>query len=314
VRILFWGSPAFSIPSLEGLIERGYRIVAVVTREDKPSGRGGRMSATPVKCMAVERGLEVLQPPSTYDQIFLKRLAELSPDLSVVVAYGKLLKSEALYLPAKGSICVHPSLLPKYRGASPVQRAILAGEEETGVSIFRMDEGMDSGDILARRSIRVMEGENAGGLSERLGRLSSDLLLDFLPQMQAGAVAAEPQVEEEATSAPKIEKWEAEIDWKKEPAVLELESRAFDPRPGPYAFLGGERIRMFGLKEVRGADLHGGRHGEVVGIEGGCPVIRAGGGLVKVTEFQSPGRKRMDASSWMRGRRLKKGTIFGRRS
>jgi len=311
VRILFWGSPGFAIPSLERLIRSDHRVVGVVTREDKPSGRGRKVQPTPIKARALETGLEILQPARADDPGFLARVRSLSPDISVVVAYGKILKKEALDLPPLKSICIHPSLLPRYRGASPVQRAVLAGETETGVTIFRMDEGMDSGDILIQVKTPIREGERAGELMERLGLLSSEVLMVLLSLMEAGEVHPVPQEEAKATYAPKVKAEEARIDWRKEPRALELESRAFDPWPGSYAFLGGERVHLFGIRNVRWSGVPAGAPGEVVGVEEDGTVVRAGSGFVKVTEFQSAGKRRMDAASWLRGRRMDRGVIFG---
>lgn len=309
--ILFWGSPEFSIPSLEALFRSKHNVVGVVTREDKPAGRGRKFLSTPVKRMALEKGLDLFQPAKTTSPDFLRSVRRLSPDISVVVAYGKILKEETLSLPPLGSICLHPSLLPRYRGASPVQRSILAGDTETGVTIFQMDEGMDSGDILIQKRTPIYEGERAGELTDRLGHLSSDALLEFLRLMEAGQVHPEPQIDHDATYAPKIEVEEAKIVWEEEPEKLELESRAFDPWPGPFTYFEGERLRLFGLKAIPAFHGSGGEPGEVVGIENDGPVVRAGGGYVKVTEFQSSGKIRMDAESWLRGRRLQIGVRFG---
>jgi len=310
VNVLFWGSPEFSIPSLDALIRGGHNVVAVVTRGDKPAGRGKKLLSTPLKKDALDKGLCLLQPTKTTAPDFLQSIRQLSPDISVVAAYGKILKEETLSLPRLGSVCIHPSLLPHYRGASPVQRSILAGDSETGVTIFQMDEGMDSGGILIQKRTPIYEGECAGELSERLSHLSSEALLELLQMMEAGRVHPEPQDESDVTFAPKIEVEEAKIDWEKDPGQLELESRAFDPWPGPFTFIDGERLRLFGIKAI--PTFHGpeGRPGEVVGIESDGPVVRAGDGQVKVTQFQSPGKKRMDAASWLRGKRLKIGAGF----
>lgn len=311
MKVLFWGSPDFSIPSLEGLIGSGYPIVGAVTREDKPAGRGRKLRPTLVKKLAIERGIEVLQPTRTNDPDFLETVKRLDPDISVIVAYGKILKAETLSLPRLGSICLHPSLLPLYRGASPVQRAILGGETETGVTIFQMDEGMDSGDILNQAETPIHPGERAGELWNRLSLLSRDALVELLPLLESGHVRPIPQNDEEATFAPKITVEEAMIDWKKGARILELESRAFDPWPGPFTFFEGERLRLFAIRRVPGFRGEGGEPGEVLEIEIDGPLVRTGDGQVKVMEFQSAGKKRMDAASWMRGKSLEKGAVFG---
>jgi methionyl-tRNA formyltransferase len=264
-----------------------------------------------LKVNALDKGLCLLQPTKTTAPEFLQSIRQLSPDISVIAAYGKILKEETLSLPRLGSICIHPSLLPRYRGASPVQRSILAGDTETGITIFQMDEGMDSGDILIQKEIPIYKGERAGELTERLGHLSSDVLHELLQLMEAGRVHPKSQDESGVTYAPKIEVEEAKIDWEKDPGQLELESRAFDPWPGPFTFIGGERLRLFGINAIPAFHGPEGKPGEVVGIEIDGPVVRAGDGHVKVTEFQSPGKKRMDAASWLRGKRLKIGEGFG---
>jgi methionyl-tRNA formyltransferase len=314
VKILFWGSPDFSLPSLEGLLENGYDIVAVVTREDKQSGRGRRIRTTSVKSLALERGLNILQPARASDPDFMNSVSTLSPDISVIAAYGKILKEDILYLPPLGSICIHPSLLPLYRGASPVQRAILAGDTKTGVTIFQMDKGMDSGEILIQKGTEIGKSENAGDLSARLSHLSCEVLLELLPLLEMGEVQPEPQDDSKVTLAPKIEVEEARIDWTSEPRTLELESKAFDPWPGPFSFLGGERIRLFSIVEIPEHPGPVGRPGEVVGVEDDGPVVIAGSGFVRIREFQSAGKKRMDAASWMRGRRIEKGALFGQQA
>jgi methionyl-tRNA formyltransferase len=296
---------------MEGLIESGFPIVGVVTREDKPAGRGRKLQPTLVKKLAVEKGIEVLQPARTNDAVFLETIERFAPDISIIVAYGKILKAEALYLPRLGSICLHPSLLPLYRGASPVQRAILGGETETGVTIIQMDEGMDSGDILIQTRTPIHADERAGELWDRLSLLSRDTLIELLPPLESGQVHPIPQNDDDATFAPKITVEEARIDWKKDARTLELESRAFDPWPGPFTYFEGDRLRLFGIRRIPAFRAEGGGPGEVLEIEGDGPVVRTGDGQVKVTEFQSTGKKRMDAAAWMRGKSLEKGARFG---
>jgi len=195
-----------------------------------------------------------------------------------------------------------------------VQRSILGGEIETGVTIFQMDEGMDSGEILIQKETEIMEGERAGELNDRLSLLSTEVLLELLPMIESGNAVPRPQDESKITFAPKIEVEEARIDWAKEPRLLELESRAFDPWPGPFTSLEGERLRLFGLRETGMSGDRGGKPGEIVKIEKDGPVIGAGNGQVKVTEIQSSGKKRMDAASWMRGKKLERGAMFGLRA
>jgi len=311
VKILFWGSPDFSLPVLEALMESRHDLVGVVTREDKPAGRGRKVVSTPVSVLARERGLPLLQPSRTDAPDFLDEIRSLSPDISVVAAYGKILKVVTLDLPTRGSICLHPSLLPKYRGAAPVQRSILTGDTETGVTIFQMDEGMDSGDILIQRTVAMKKNERAGELNDRLSILSTGALMELLPLIESGRASPQPQDESEVSFARKIDLEEARIDWTKEPRRLELESRAFDPWPGPFTLLDGERLRLFGLTELDASGDHGGRPGEIVRIAEDGLVIRAGSGYAKVTEFQSSGKRRMGAASWIRGRRLESGTVLG---
>ena len=311
MKILFWGSPDFSLPVLEALMESRHDLVGVVTREDKPAGRGRKVVSTPVSVLARERGLPLLQPSRTDAPDFLDEIRSLSPDISVVAAYGKILKVVTLDLPTRGSSCLHPSLLPKYREAATVQRSSLAGDTETGVTIFQMDEGMDSGDILIQRTVAMKKNERAGELNDRLSILSTGALMELLPLIESGRASPQPQDESEVSFARKIDLEEARIDWTKEPRRLELESRAFDPWPGPFTLLDGERLRLFGLTELDASGDHGGRPGEIVRIAEDGLVIRAGSGYAKVTEFQSSGKRRMGAASWIRGRRLESGTVLG---
>src|SRR6185437_5669609 len=247
MRIVFFGTPEFAVPSLRALLRERYEVVGVVTQPDRPQGRSrSTLVAPPVKAEAVAAQLPVLQPARPLGDVFLAGLRRLEPDLAVVVAYGHILRSEVLTLPRLGMINVHASLLPRWRGAAPIQHAILAGETETGVSIMQMDAGLDSGPVLHRVATPIGPEETAGALADRLAELGATALVDALSLLTGGFARPAPQDPAGVTLAPKIDRDSARLEWRRDAASLARQVRAFDPAPGAWTTLGQDPLKLFG--------------------------------------------------------------------
>lgn len=303
LRILFAGTPEFAVVPLRRLCESGFAPAAVLTQPDRPAGRGRELAASPVKRAAVEAGIPVHQPESLKTSSARDLLAGMAPDLLIVVAYGLILPRPVLDLPTFGCWNIHASLLPRWRGAAPIQRAIEAGDEETGVCIMQMDEGLDTGALLQCAGIPLDGTETAGGLHDRLSALGAETLLEVLRRLAGGArPAATPQDETGACYAAKLEKHEAELDWAAPAALLERRIRAFDPWPVAWCTIAGERTRVWRSELVRGdcqrppgAVIAAGRQG----ID-----VATGEGILRLLELQPPGKRRMSAGDYLNARRL----------
>jgi methionyl-tRNA formyltransferase len=295
------GTSAFSLPSLRRLRER-HDLKLVVTQPDRPSGRGRRLAPSPVKEEATALALPVVQPERLGAGEIAAILAE-GPEVIVVAAYGKLLPPALLFGPRLGCVNVHASLLPRYRGAAPIVWAIARGERETGVTLMRMDAGMDTGPILLQRSVPIADDDTAGTLEPRLAELGADLLIDGLARLERGGMEARTQDESLATRAPRLHKEDAHLDFTL-PArrVCDL-VRAMDPRPGAFCLLAGEPLHVFRGRPAEGA----GEPGTVVSTDGDL-VIACGGGAVAFGELQLPGRRRLPAGDVLRGRSIPSGT------
>ena len=306
MRIVFFGTPEFAVASLRALIRERFTLAGVVTQPDKPQGRSrSTLVPPPVKVAALEAGIQVLQPARPVGDLFLASLRRLEADLGVVVAYGHILRREVLDAPTLGMINVHASLLPRFRGAAPIQHAILAGDRETGISIMRMEEGLDSGPVLLRLSTPMADGETAGTLTTRLASLGAAALVEALSHLSAGTATAQPQDSATATYAPKISRESARLDWSRDAAALERQVRAFDPVPGAWASLGGVPVKLFGGMPAVG----GGEPGSVLAASDRL-VIAAGSGAIAVSEVQPAGRNRLTVEEWVRGRGITAGSRF----
>jgi len=298
VRVVYFGTPDFAVPSLRALVGEGFDVVAAVTRPDKPTGRHrSRATASPVKVAALADDLPVLQPERPSEPAFLARMRELAPDLSIVAAYGHILPQSLLDVPARGSVNVHASLLPALRGAAPIQRAILAGLQETGITIMQMDAGMDSGPILHQVATPIAEDETGGELTVRLAELGAEALIEALTLMDEGGLAPQPQDPSRATLAPKITREEERLDWACAAEVVARKVRAFDPRPGAWTSCRARELKLFGARAVEGA----GDAGLVLRADDAL-VIACGTGAVSVDEVQPAGRARMSARAFVNGR------------
>lgn len=307
--ILFMGTPAFAVPALEGLVRGGWPVIAVVTQPDRPQGRGQTLAPPPVKIAAEGLNLPVFQPDKVRHPEFLETLQKLSPDLVVVAAFGQILPAEIIHGPRQGCINIHPSLLPKYRGAAPINRALMAGEGNTGVTIMQMDEGVDSGAILLQEETPIGPEENFGELHDRLAVMGADLLRMALAMLLSGTLLPRPQDHSLATAAPKIGREEGRIDWSRDCRQVVSLIRGLSPVPCAHTLLGGKQLRIFSATAEQ-ADVAE-SPGTVTGESAGTLRIAAGNGYVLLKEVQAEGKKRMTVREFLRGYRISTGQILG---
>lgn len=287
------------MPSLDALLASDIEVAAVVTNPDRPAGRGMKLRPSPVKERAVEHDLEVLQPEKAREPELHERLKDLAPEVATVVAYGKILPTSLLEIPPKGFINVHFSLLPLYRGAAPVQRALMDGRTETGVSIMVLTAGMDEGPVLAMRSTLIGEEDTAGTVGARLAREGAELLTATLPAYVTGELQPVPQDDDQATYAPKVTTDEARIDWTRPASELRDHVRGSNPVPGAWTNLGGERLKVWSVALSARRDLQPAE----VAVEGGL-TVGTGDGALELKEVQMRGKRRMDGAELARGLRL----------
>ena len=309
MRILFWGTPEFATPSLRALLGEGFDVVGVVTQPDKAVGRSrSTLEAPPIKRVALEEGLPVLQPEKPRGEEFIASVRALQPDISVVIAYGHILKRDVIDLPPKGTINVHASLLPELRGAAPIQAAIRDGIEYTGVSIMRLTERMDAGPVILQLGTTVNADETYGELSLRLAELGAAALVEALALIELGKAPEIPQVEAQATYAKKIDRESARVSWSGDAVTVSRSIRAYDPRPGAFTSLDGADVKLFGARALD--DGRGGRPGEVMAVDGDGLVVACGSGAVRLLQVQPSGKKRMAPEEWLRGRGISVGQRF----
>lgn len=298
MRIVFFGTPDFAVASLQAMVKGRFNVAGVVTQPDKPQGRSrSELIPPPVKVAAQVEGIPVLQPVRPVGDVFTTSLRRLEPDLGIVVAYGHILRPEILTIPPRGMINVHASLLPRYRGAAPVQHAILRGETETGISIMQMEAGLDSGPILHRVTTAIAQDETGGALTQRLADLGAAALVEALSLVSGGLARAQPQDDARATYAPKIDREMARLLWQRDATTLVRQVRAFDPTPGAWTTLDGCVLKLFGGREVPGS----GEPGSVLAA-GDRLVVAAGRGAVAISEVQPAGKTRLPVEAWVRGR------------
>ncbi len=314
MRLSFAGTPHFAAVILDALLSAGHRVAAVYTQPDRPAGRGRRTRPGAVKTLALARGLEVLQPATFRDPAALATLRALECDVMVVAAYGLILPASALDVPTHGCINVHASLLPRWRGAAPVQRAILAGDRETGVCIMRMEEGLDTGPVLASRRTPIAAEDTAGTLLERLAHLGAEALLDVLPRLPAALADATPQDDAAACHAPRIDRAETRLAWAEPAAAVVRRIHAFSPAPGAWTDLPdappGARQRETRLRVLRAALEPGdvaAPPGRVLASGSGGFVVACGDGAVRLLEVQPAGGRPMDAASFLNSGRVHTG-------
>jgi methionyl-tRNA formyltransferase len=308
-RVAFMGSPAFAVPSLEALLGAA-EVVLVVTQPDKPAGRGRQLAEPPVKEVARRAGVPVRQPPSLRKPPFADELRALDLDLAVVVAYGKILPPDLLAVPRHGCWNVHASMLPRYRGAAPIQWALLRGEPETGVTLMQMDAGLDTGDMLLRRAVPIADDDTSGTLHEKLAPVGAALLLEGLERLRSGALRPEKQDEAQATLAPMLEKEAGRIEWAEPAARVRDRIRGVDPWPGAFTLLDGEPLKLW-RPALWPRDPAGAPPGAVLGVADGRLLVACADGAVAIAEGQLPGRRRLGMGALVAGRPIPPGTVLG---
>ena len=306
LRIVFMGTPDFAVPSLQTLLDGPNQVAAVVCQPDRQRGRGKVLSPPPVKVLAEQHHIPVLQPPSVRKEPFIEQMRQLAPDLLVVVAYGKILPGTLLRLPRLGAINVHGSLLPRYRGAAPIQWALINGETESGITIMQMDEGMDTGDILLSVPVAIGPQETAGELFDRLARLGGETLGPAIDRLNQGQLTPHPQDHARASAAPMLTKEMGHLDWNLPAARLHCLIRGLDPWPSAYGFINGKRYRFFDPEIVPlrspqspGTICRADNQGLLVATGDDCLLIHA---------LQPEGKRRMEVATCLRGARLAPGT------
>jgi methionyl-tRNA formyltransferase len=313
MRLIFMGTPEFALPSLNALQHSGHTLAAVVTQPDRPKGRGGHLTPPPAKVMAERFGLPVLQPAKIKDPAFHETLRALKPDLMAVVAFGRILPPEILELPPRGCINLHASLLPKYRGAAPIQWAIINGEQETGVTTIRMDPGMDTGGMLLQEREPILPEDTAGSLSLRLAERGADLLLRTLKGIESGEIVPVPQNHSQATLAPILEKEAGEIDWTHPSINILNRIRGLSPWPGTYTYYQDERWRIWraALKNEDGVKTTDGPPGAILtaGREG--LKVATGRGLLEILELQPENGRRMTVQEFLAGHSVESSVVLG---
>jgi methionyl-tRNA formyltransferase len=308
-RAIFFGTPEFAVPCLEaacGVAD----VTLVVTQPDRPAGRGMRLAPPPVKLLAQERGIEVIQPTKVKTAEFAARLRAAAPDIGVVVAYGRILPAAVLTAPRLGCVNVHASILPELRGAAPIQWSIIRGAVRTGVCLMQMDEGMDTGDVLACETLAIGRDETSGELSVRLAQLGAGLLSAQLPRVLRGELAAHPQDHARATLAPLLRKAHGKVDWSAAaPAIFDL-IRGTHPWPGAFTFLGQHRVKIHRASVLVPSGLQG-QPGAIVRADRHAIEVACGEGTLAITELQPEGKRRLSAADFIAGFRLQPGARFG---
>lgn len=304
MRIVFFGTPAFAIPSLNTLLQSGEEVVAVVTQADRRKGRDHIPSPPPVKEFAINREIKILQPASIKDPDFLNELTNMRPDVIVVAAYGKILPAQILGLPSHGCINVHASLLPKYRGAAPIQWAIINGENKTGITTMLMDEGLDTGSILLQDETEITDDDNTETLSKRLAEIGASLLLKTIKGIKNGFIKPIPQLGT-PSYAPPLKKEDGRINWSKTAREVFNLVRGMYPWPSAYCYLSKERIKIIKVKVLEGSGMP-----RRIKKAGEDLIVGTGEGLISIIELQPEGKRPMSAKAFLQGRRLKEGAFF----
>jgi methionyl-tRNA formyltransferase len=309
MKVIFMGTPSFAVPTLRAIHESNHELIGVVTQPDKPMGRGRKLGISPVKELAMGLQLPIMQPETTRDEAFMEEVNRMSPDLIVVAAYGRMLTRELLDLPPHGCINVHASLLPKYRGAAPIQWAIVNGERRTGVTIMKMDEGMDTGDILLTQQVEITDTDTAQSLHDRLAQVGAGLVISALDGVERGTIRPAPQENSMASYAPPLKKEDGLIDWSRAAREIYNRIRGLDPWPGAFTYLRGSRLKVFS-GEVIDEEVRD-RPGKVVQSEPEGVKVSTGTGFLVIEEVQLEGRKRMPVREFLIGNEIPPGTRLG---
>ena len=302
------GTPDFAVGTLEEIIRAGHKVVLVVTQPEKPKGRGKAMQYTPVKECALAHGIEVFQPVKVKEPENIEVLRKYEPDIIIVAAFGQIVPKSILDMPKYGCVNVHASLLPKYRGAAPIQWAVINGDEVTGVTIMRMNEGIDTGDMIAKKTVRLAEDETGGSLFDKLAQVGAQLCVETMEMIEAGKVEYIPQNNEEATHTSMIRKELGLIDWNRPAVEIERLIRGLNPWPSAYTQLSGKTFKIWKAKVVSDENTY--EPGCICRIDKEGMYVQTGEGILLLTEVQMEGKKRMEASAFLRGYQVEEGSFF----
>ena len=312
MKVVFFGTPDFAVPTLERLVASDHEVVLVVSRPDRPVGRKQVLTAPPVIEVARDHHIEYIQPPKLKSKGVGPVLSDCGADVAVVVAYGKLIPAALLEVPAHGFVNLHPSLLPRHRGPSPIQWSLVCGDRATGVTTMLLDEGMDTGPILLQQRVPIEDGETAEMLAPRLADLGADLIVRTLDELEAGTANPRPQPSDGVNTTPMLRRNFAKVDWSMPARQLVNRLRGFTPWPGLYTKFRGGRLKIFGLEEVKPPPKGDEDHGTVLDASEDGIVVRAGrGSAVKITEVQREGRRRMPVDAFLIGERVTRGETLG---
>ena len=306
LRVVFFGTPAFAVPTLEALLASSHAVVGVVTQPDRPRGRGQRVSDAPVKSRSLEAGIPLIQPMSLKPSEFLAELAGFKADLGVVAAYGRILSDAVLAVPRLGMINVHASLLPRYRGAAPVHRAVIAGERETGVTIMRVVRALDAGPMMAAIHRPIDADETSVDVERDLARIGAGLLVDVVDRLATGSASEMPQNDADATYAPRLTKEDSALDWSRRARDLHNQIRGLHPWPHAETFLHGKRLIL--LRSAVLDESSGASHGTIVAARGDQLVVATGDGVLRILELQAEGKKPMRARDFLAGHAIPAGS------
>lgn len=313
MKIIFAGTPEFAVPALAALIKAGHEIVMVLTQPDRPAGRGMKLKASPVKVLAEQHGLFVFQPETLKDAVVQEKIAQTDADVMIVAAYGLIIPTVVLHMPKFGCYNIHASLLPRWRGAAPIHRSILAGDTETGVTIMEVVPALDAGAMVSKGVVQITDTDTTQALHDKLASIGADLMVEAMRVLaQTGVLASNPQDEALVTYAHKLEKAEAAIDWRKSAVEISQQVRAFNPFPVAQSFLRGEVCRIWMATTVSDSatiNVHHAVPGEVLSISDGI-LVACGDGVLRIAELQAPGGKRLAAQVFIQGHALKVGDRF----
>jgi methionyl-tRNA formyltransferase len=310
VKLIFLGTPIFAVPSLESLAQTDHEIVAVLTQPDRPKGRGMKLAPSPVKETALQLGLPLIQPKNASSFSALEEIRTLQPEAAVVVAYGQILRREFLDLPPLGCVNLHPSLLPRYRGPTPIQSAIMAGDSETGVTTMLLDEGTDTGAILLQRKMEIGRDDTAGSMHDRLAEAGARLMIDTLDGLQSGSVVPHPQDDSEATETRKPTKEDSLIDWTRPAEEIFNLTRALDPIPGCRTLLKGQPLKVWKVEPFE-MPTQNAAPGQVLKAGGGDFIAQTGRSALKLLMLQPAGGRKMSADDFLRGHPIQEGATLG---
>ena len=308
MKVIYMGTPNFSVGALEAIIKAGHEVVLVVTQPDKPKGRGKAMQASPVKECALSHGIEVFQPTKIRESENVEYLRKFGADIFVVAAFGQILPKSILDMPKYGCVNIHASLLPKYRGAAPIQWAVINGDEVTGVTTMLMNEGIDTGDMIAKKQVRLAEDETGGSLFDRLADTGAELIVETMKMLEEGTAEFTPQNSEEATHTSMISKELGSIEWSKPAAEIERLIRGLNPWPSAYTRLKGKTFKIWKAQvgEVSSSD----KPGTIIKIGKDELLVQTGEGALSLIEVQLEGKKRMDVASFLRGCQIEEGIVL----